>query len=164
MLLFASDLSAYVIPVIFVVIVVILLVINFIRKTNYQKNAETMFNGLEVGDKVKTYAGVYGEIVSIRDAKDGSKVAIIKSGDEEFFSYLEIDVAAVYSLDEKDVVEEETEEEQTEEEQVSAEGEQEVEVQTVEEEKVEEPENQEAAEEQVEEEKPKKRTKKSKAE
>ncbi len=163
MLLFASDLSAYVIPVIFVVIVVILLVINFIRKTNYQKNAETMFNGLEVGDKVKTYAGVYGEIVSIRDAKDGSKVAIIKSGDEEFFSYLEIDVAAVYSLDEKDVVEE-TEEEQTEEEQVSAEGEQEVEVQTVEEEQVEEPVNQEVAEEQVEEEKPKKRTKKSKAE
>ena len=163
MLLFASDLSAYVIPVVFVVIVVILLVINFIRKTNFQKNAETMFNGLEVGDKVKTYAGVYGEIVSIRDAKDGSKVAIIKSGDEEFFSYLEIDVAAVYSLDEKDVVEE-TEEEQTEEEQVSAEGEQEVEVQTVEEEQVEEPVNQEVAEEQVEEEKPKKRTKKSKAE
>lgn len=159
MLLFASDLSAYVIPVIFVVIVVVLLVINFIRKTNYQRNAETMFNGLEVGDKVKTYAGVYGEIVSIRDAKDGSKVAIIKSGDEEHFSYIEIDIAAVYALDEKDIVVEETEDEVEETEVQDAEAEQE---QVVVEEAVVEQQEEVVSEEQ--EEKPKKKSKKTKAE
>lgn len=164
MLLFASDLSAYIIPVIFVAIVVVLLVINFIRKTNYQRNAETMFNGLEVGDKVKTYAGIYGEIVSIRDAKDGSKVAIIKSGDEEHFSYIEIDIAAVYALDEKDVVEEVTEEEivETEVQNTEVEQEQAVEQENVEEVAVEEKE--EAASEEEQEEKPKKRSKKVKAE
>ena len=163
MLLFASDLSAYVIPIIFVVLVVVLIVINFIRKSNYQKNADELFNGLEPGDKVKTYAGIYGEIVSVRDARDGSRVAVIKTGDEEHYSYLEIDIASVYALDQKDVEPEVVEEVETEETKEEA---QTTDVEEVKEEVVEQTEEvtQEENAEVVEEEKPKKKTKKAKAE
>lgn len=167
MLLFASDLSAYAIPAIFVAIVVVLLIITFVRKLNYQKNVDNMFNGLEVGDKVKTYAGIYGEIVSIRDAKDGSRVAVIKTGDEEHFSYIEIDIASVYALDEKDSEPQQDEEESEEQDQEQVEQTAQEETETQEEVQAENKEETVETEESEQEqpaEKPKKKSKKAKAE
>ena len=160
MLLFASDLSAYAIPAIFVAIVAVLVVITLVRKFGYQKNVDDMFNNLEVGDKVKTYAGIYGEIVSIRDAKDGSRVVIIKSGDEEHFSYLELDIGSVYALDEKDTEPEVEEAEEVEEQ----EAQQEAEVEQVEAPETEEVVAEEVEQEEAVEEKPKKKAKKAKTE
>ncbi|MBQ8749157.1 MAG: preprotein translocase subunit YajC [Clostridia bacterium] len=102
-LLFANDgLGTMIILVVLLVLIVGSLVMSFMRRNKYNAETQSMLEKLNVGVKVKTFAGIYGEIVEIRDALDGSKVALIKSGENGKESYISIDLASVYAIDEKD--------------------------------------------------------------
>lgn len=71
------------------------------RKKNQEK-AVQMLNELKTGDKVVTNAGIYGEIVSIKETNMG-KVVTIKTGDDETkkISYLTINASVILGIDEK---------------------------------------------------------------
>ncbi len=102
-LLFANTgFSNWILPAILLVIVVASLVMGVLRKGKYTQETQNLMSKLTVGVKVKTFAGVYGEIVEIRDALDGSKVALIKTGEKGKESFMSIDLASVYAIDEKD--------------------------------------------------------------
>ena len=103
-LLFAegTGFSQWILPAIVLAFVVVYLVYGMFRKNKYDSGVKNMLDKLEVGTKVKTFAGIYGEIVDIREALDGSKVALIKTGENGKESYMSIDLASVYSIDEKD--------------------------------------------------------------
>lgn len=102
-LLFAeTGFSSWILPAILLVIVVASLVMGVLRKGKYTQETQNLMSKLAVGVKVKTFAGVYGEIVEIRDALDGSKVALIKTGENGKESFMSIDLASVYAIDEKD--------------------------------------------------------------
>ena len=102
-LLFAeTGFSSWILPAILLVIVVASLVMGVLRKGKYTQETQNLMSKLTVGVKVKTFAGVYGEIVEIRDALDGSKVALIKTGENGKESFMSIDLASVYAIDEKD--------------------------------------------------------------
>ena len=75
------------------------------RKKNQEK-AIQMLNELKVGDKVVTNAGIYGEIVAIRETNMG-KVVTLKTGDEESkrTSFVSVNASVILGIDEKqDVV------------------------------------------------------------
>ena len=60
-----------------------------------------MLNSLRPGDKVKTYSGFYGTVVSIRETTDG-KVVTLETGDADHKSYTSIDSNAIYCIDKKE--------------------------------------------------------------
>lgn len=64
-----------------------------------------------VGAKVKTKSGVFGEIIDIRTALDGTKVVTIKSGDADNAMTFEIDINGIAHIDDKDVKYEEEKDE-----------------------------------------------------
>lgn len=85
-------------------LILVLLVVRMFADRKRQGKAENMLNELKVGDKVVTNAGIYGEIVSIRQTNFG-KVALIKSGEDKNVSYLEVNLSVILGIDEKqDVV------------------------------------------------------------
>ena len=103
------DTQALILPGILLALVVVSLVFNISKKSKYQRETQDLEDNLQVGDKVKTYAGIYGVVESIREALDGSKVVLIKSGEGDKVSYYSMDIAAIYSLDFKDEEEKEDE-------------------------------------------------------
>lgn len=96
----------FILPAILLVLLVVSAVMAFMRRSKYTQTTMEMKNNLKIGDKVKTYAGMYGEIVDIKEALDGSKYLILKSGEGEFVSYFSIDIEAIYGIDFKDDVDE----------------------------------------------------------
>lgn len=72
------------------------------RTAAYKQQLEENQKKFVVGAKIKTYAGVYGEIIAIREALDESKVATIKSGEGENAMTFEIDLNYILGIDEKD--------------------------------------------------------------
>ena len=77
LLLFAensTNFSSIVLPALVISLFVIYIAFGFIKRSKINAETHNLFEKLQVGVKIKTYSGIYGEIVEIRDALDGSKV------------------------------------------------------------------------------------------
>ena len=85
------------------VVLVVMWVFSFMRRKKFNEQTVQMLNDLKPGDKIKTYSGIYGTVVSIRETTDG-KVITIETGDEKHKSYTSIDANAIYCLDKKEDV------------------------------------------------------------
>ena len=87
-------------------VMVLMCIVSFVtsnkKRKEYMEQMKEMQSKFTAGTKVKTYAGIYGEIVSIREALDGSKVATIKSGEGENAMTFDIDVTYISNIDDKD--------------------------------------------------------------
>ena len=86
--------------IVIIALFAIFCIITYIKRKKFNNETIQMLDSLKPGDKVKTYAGIYGTIVSIRETTDG-KVVVLQLGDEDHVSYLSIDANAVYCLDKK---------------------------------------------------------------
>ena len=91
--------------ILMVVLVVLLVAYIFFGMRSRKKNQEKamqMLNELKTGDKIVTNAGIYGEVVSIRETNMG-KVVTIKTGDDETkkISYMTINASVILGIDEK---------------------------------------------------------------
>ena len=95
-----NSLTQWILPAVLLVLVIGIFIMNYFRSKKNKENAENMVNNIKVGDKVKTYSGFYGEIVSITETTDG-KVAVLRTGEEGHYGYLSIDMNAIYAIDEK---------------------------------------------------------------
>ena len=105
------GLETWVLPGILLVLIVVSLGFSMMKRNRYRRETDSLYENLKVGDKVKTYAGIFGEIKEIKEAEDGSLVIVLKTGDDKKPTLLTMDMAAIYSLDTKDeVIEEETDE------------------------------------------------------
>lgn len=76
--------------------------LNAKRNKRYYEEREKVFAQFVPGTKVKTSSGLFGEIIDIRTAKDGTKVATIKSGEGSNALTFEIDVNYIAYVDDKD--------------------------------------------------------------
>ncbi len=76
-------------------------VFSYFKRKKYNQETASMLSSLKPGDRVKTYSGFYGTIVSIRETTDG-KVVTLETGDEEHKSYTTIDCNAIYCIDKKE--------------------------------------------------------------
>ena len=84
--------------IILVVFLIFMLVFSASKRKKDAQMAEDFANNLKVGDKIKTYSGIYGKIVSIKDTPSG-KVATIETGEGKNVSYMSVDVFAIYNIE-----------------------------------------------------------------
>ena len=90
----------YWIFIVLAVVLVVLYVVSFIRRRKYNQQVSETLSNLKAGDKVKTYSGFYGTIISIKETTDG-KVVLLETGEGKYKSYTEVDINAVYGVDNK---------------------------------------------------------------
>ena len=95
-----SWIEQYWIFIVLAVVLVALYVVSYVRRRKQTQQVADTLNGLKVGDKVKTYSGFYGTIVSIKETTDG-KVALLETGEGKTKSFLEIDMNAIFGVDAK---------------------------------------------------------------
>ena len=82
-------------------VLIIAYIFSYFKRKKYNQETANMLNSLKPGDKVKTYSGFYGTVVSIRETTDG-KVVTLETGDEKHKSYTTIDSNAFYCIDKKE--------------------------------------------------------------
>ena len=97
-----SPIFLFVVLGLLIVFCIFSYITNSKKRTQYMEQVKEMQSKFTVGTKVKTYAGIYGEIVAIREALDGTKVVTIKSGDGENAMTFDVDIQYISSIDEKD--------------------------------------------------------------
>lgn len=87
---------------------ILLTVMGSIRNKKERTARAELVDKLKKGDKIVTYAGVYGEIIEITNTTDG-KVVLISTGEGDKVSYMQLHINAIASVDAKQpVIEEET--------------------------------------------------------
>lgn len=78
-------------------------ILSYFKNKKYVQAQKEMQDKLEVGAKVLTKTFIYGTIEKITETTDG-KIVLIKSGEGDKVSYLEMNVEAIYSIDSKEEV------------------------------------------------------------
>ena len=82
---------------------VVYIFFGFRNRKKQQEQAMKMMSELKKGDKVVTNAGIYGEIVSLKETNMG-KVVTIKTGDDEDSkkaSYITLNASVILGIDQK---------------------------------------------------------------
>lgn len=82
---------------------VVYLFFGFKNRKKQQEQVIKMMNELKKGDKIVTNAGIYGEIVSLRETNMG-KVVTIKTGDDDDSkkaSYITLNASVILGIDQK---------------------------------------------------------------
>lgn len=82
-------------------VLIVAYIFSYFRRKKYNQETTNMLNALKPGDKVKTYSGFYGTVVSIKETTDG-KVVTLETGDEKHKSFTSIDSNAIYCIDKKE--------------------------------------------------------------
>lgn len=82
-------------------VLIVAYIFSYFKRKKYNQETTNMLNSLRPGDKVKTYSGFYGTVVSIRETTDG-KVVTLETGDDDHKSYTTIDSNAIYCIDKKE--------------------------------------------------------------
>lgn len=97
-----NQIGSYILMGVLLVLLVAYIIFGMRSRKKNQEKAMEMLNQLKTGDKVVTNAGIYGEIVSIKETNMG-KVVTIKTGDEETkkISYMTINASVILGIDEK---------------------------------------------------------------
>lgn len=88
----------YGILIILIVFLVFMLIYSATRRKKDAKMAEDFANNLKVGDKIRTYSGIYGKIISIKDTPNG-KVCVIETGEGAHTSYMAVDIFSIYNIE-----------------------------------------------------------------
>ena len=93
-----------------VILIVILLVacvgmfmLSYFRNKKYNDQQQKMHEEIKVGAKVLTKTFIYGVVEKITDTTDG-KIVLLKTGEGDKVSYLEMNIEAIYSIDNKEEV------------------------------------------------------------
>ena len=88
-----------------VLLVLLVLYVGFgvVNRKKSQEQTMKMLNELKAGDKIVTYSGIYGEIVSMRETNMG-RVLTIVTGDKSTgkVSYMEINSSVIMGVDTKE--------------------------------------------------------------
>lgn len=90
----------------FLIIIVILamgllILTSFTRRKKEEDYRNELSEKIVKGAKVKTYGGLYGTVVSIRNTTDG-KIVLLETGEGNQKSYQQLHINAIYGLDESE--------------------------------------------------------------
>lgn len=95
------DKSAYIWIGVIVVLFIAFYTLNLVRRRKYQEEVTNLLSNLRVGDKVKTYTGVFGTIVEIKEWANGNSV-LLATGEGDRISYISVDLNAIYGIDNRE--------------------------------------------------------------
>ena len=93
----AGFFETYGLLIIMIAFIAILLVFSSTKRKKDARLAEEFVNNLKVGDKIKTYSGIYGTIVSLKETPNG-KIAVIETGERDSQTPMTIDLFAIYCV------------------------------------------------------------------
>lgn len=115
-LLASGSTGNLILIIILLVACAIMFVLSYIKNKKYMSQQQDMQNNIKVGSKVLTKTFIYGTIEKITETTDG-KIVLLKSGEGDNASYIEMNIEGIYSIDNKEEVVnlDETMEEQVEE-------------------------------------------------
>ena len=91
-----------------VILIIVLLVacvgmfvLSYFKNKKYMQNQQNLLNEIKVGSKVLTKTFIYGTIEKITETTDG-KIVLIKTGEGNKCSYIEMNIDGIYSVDQKE--------------------------------------------------------------
>ena len=87
--------------IVLIVAMVLLCLASFSRRRKEQKYRDEPSAKIIKGAKVKTYTGIYGTVISIRNTTDG-KLVLIETGEGDKTSYQQIHINSIYGIDDSE--------------------------------------------------------------
>ena len=93
--------SSWFLVIVLIVAVVLLFGSSFYRRKKDEQLRNELNDKIVKGAKVRTFAGVYGVVVSTRNTTDG-KIVLIETGEGNKKSYQQIHVNAIYGIDDSE--------------------------------------------------------------
>lgn len=93
----AGFFETYGMLIIMIALIAILLVFSGSKRKKDARLAEEFVNNLKTGDKIKTYSGIYGTIISLKETPNG-KIAVIETGEKGTKTTMTIDLFAIYCV------------------------------------------------------------------
>jgi preprotein translocase YajC subunit len=93
--------SSWFLIIVLIVAMALLLLSSFTRRKKEEQYRDDLASHIVKGAKIKTYTGIYGTVVSVRNTTDG-KVVLIETGEGDKVSYQQIHINAIYGLDESE--------------------------------------------------------------
>jgi len=98
-----NNIGNLILIIILLVACVAMFVLSYIKNKKYMQNQQNLLNDLKVGSKVLTKTFIYGTIENITETTDG-KIVLIKTGEGDKASYIEMNIEGIYSVDNKEEV------------------------------------------------------------
>jgi len=102
-LLAETNIGNLVLIVILLVACAVMFILSYVRNKKYMASQQDLLNNIQVGSKILTKTFIYGTVEKITDTTDG-KIVLIKTGEGDKVSYLEMNLEAIYSIDNKEEV------------------------------------------------------------
>ena len=93
--------SSWFLIIVLVVAMGLLLLTSFSRRRKEEQYRNELDSKITKGVKVKTYSGLYGTVVSVKNTTDG-KIVLIETGEGDKKSYQQLHINAIYGLDESE--------------------------------------------------------------
>jgi len=93
--------SSWFLIIVLVVAMGLLLLTSFSRRRKEEQYRNELDSKIAKGVKVKTYSGLYGTVVSVKNTTDG-KIVLIETGEGDKKSYQQLHINAIYGLDESE--------------------------------------------------------------
>ena len=103
LILASESMGSLVLIIILLVACAGMFVLSYFKNKKYVEQQKQMHEEIKVGAKVLTKTFIYGTIEKITDTTDG-KVVLLKTGEGDKVSYMEINIEAIYSIDSKEEV------------------------------------------------------------
>ena len=91
--------STWFLVIVLVVAMGLLLLTSFSRRKKEETYRNELDSKIVAGAKVKTYSGLYGTVVSVRNTTDG-KIVLLETGEGDKKSYQQLHINAIYGIDE----------------------------------------------------------------
>ena len=98
-----NNIGNLILIIVLLVACVVMFVLSYFKNKKYMQNQQNLLNDLKVGSKVLTKTFIYGTIENITETTDG-KIVLIKTGEGDKASYIEMNIEGIYSVDSKEEV------------------------------------------------------------
>ena len=103
LLLADGNIGNLILIIVLLVACVIMFVLSYFKNKKYMQSQQELLNDLKVGSKVLTKTFIYGTIEKITETTDG-KIVLIKTGEGDKASFIEMNIEGIYSVDKKEEV------------------------------------------------------------
>lgn len=102
-LLDGNQTGNLIVIIVLLVACAVMFILSYFKNKKYMANQQNLLDEIKVGSKVLTKTFIYGTVESITETTDG-KIVLIKTGEGDKVSYLEMNLEAIYSIDNKEEV------------------------------------------------------------
>jgi len=93
--------SSWFLVIVLIAAMALLLFSSFSRRKKEEQYRQDLAEKLQKGVKVKTFGGVYGTIINVRNTTDG-KIVLLETGEGDNKSYQQLHINAIFGIDDSE--------------------------------------------------------------